>query len=304
MLPSGDRYRRVGVVLLLGLLLLISSGCGGFGRESVTRTPVPTFTPTPMGAGGEVAPAQEEEPAPGPIQIAMPTATETSTPVSLPPTTTPTPTDTPTPIPTLTATPTPSVTPTPTEAPVPTESPTPTPTPAFTFDLEAAEKHPTESLAPNVVRVYLYVFAPDGLGLGGYSLRVTPNDTNVAPEAPAVEVTPEPVDNAEDAPSAPAPLIGAPAGLGLLQVNNGFSHEIRVTIDQRYRPDQGPSEFDLQPGTVTNIVVFPGTISFTAVRAWSNLSHNTTLDIEPDAIIPLWLRFERDSGGSWYLAWN
>lgn len=133
---------------------------------------------------------------------------------------------------------------------------------------------------------------------------VSPNDTNVAPEAPAVEVTPEPVDNAEDAPSAPAPLIGAPAGLGLLQVNNGFSHEIRVTIDQRYRPDQGPSEFDLQPGTVTNIVVFPGTISFTASSAWSNLSHNTTLDIEPDAIIPLWLRFERDSGGSWYLAWN
>lgn len=38
-----------------------------------------------------------------------------------------------------------------------------------------AEKHPTESLAPNVVRVFLYVYAEGEGGLGGYSARVTHN---------------------------------------------------------------------------------------------------------------------------------
>jgi hypothetical protein len=43
------------------------------------------------------------------------------------------------------------------------------------FDLEDAEKHPTESLAPNVVRVFLYVYSADDFALEGYSLRVTHN---------------------------------------------------------------------------------------------------------------------------------
>jgi hypothetical protein len=51
----------------------------------------------------------------------------------------------------------------------------PTVTPSLTFNLEAAEKHPTVSLAPNVVRVFLYVADRDGVGLAGYSLRVQHN---------------------------------------------------------------------------------------------------------------------------------
>jgi hypothetical protein len=41
--------------------------------------------------------------------------------------------------------------------------------------LETAEKHPTVSLAPNVVRIFLYVADQDGVGLEGYSLRVLHN---------------------------------------------------------------------------------------------------------------------------------
>lgn len=106
----------------------------------------------------------------------MPTATETATPI--PPTSTPTaaPTDTPTPLPT----PTPS--PTPTVEPTATLTPEPTPTPVYTFDLELAEKHPTESLAQDVVRVFLYVADADGFALEGYSLAVQHNGAELAVE--------------------------------------------------------------------------------------------------------------------------
>jgi hypothetical protein len=45
----------------------------------------------------------------------------------------------------------------------------------YTFALETAEKLPTDSLAPNVVRIYLYVYSPSALGLAGYSLQVLHN---------------------------------------------------------------------------------------------------------------------------------
>jgi hypothetical protein len=45
----------------------------------------------------------------------------------------------------------------------------------YSFILETAEKHPTESLAPNVVRFFLYVYDAGGFGLPGYSLRVLHN---------------------------------------------------------------------------------------------------------------------------------
>ncbi len=167
----GNRDHRkiwTGVGVLISVLVL--SGCGGFGREQPTRTPVPTFTATPVTEGSvPVAVTMDQPTATATVQIMMPTATETFTPLPPPPTATPTPSNTPTPIPTATDTPVPS--PTPTETPIPT----PTPAPVFTFDLVAAEKHPTESLAPNVVRVFLYVYEPGGFGLGGYSLRVTHN---------------------------------------------------------------------------------------------------------------------------------
>lgn len=152
---------------LLSVFVLVISLTGCSQSNAATRTPVPTFTPTPMGAA--VAPSGAVESpaaATATLVVAMPTATETATPV--PPTATPTTAPTATPPPTATFTPSPI----PTIAPTATETPTPSPTPSFTFDLELAEKHPTESLAPDVVRIFLYVSDEDGVGLPGYTLRV------------------------------------------------------------------------------------------------------------------------------------
>jgi hypothetical protein len=43
------------------------------------------------------------------------------------------------------------------------------------FELETAEKHPTDSLASNVVRVFAYVYSAQEPALEGYTLRVTHN---------------------------------------------------------------------------------------------------------------------------------
>lgn len=152
-------------------LMLILSACGG--GENPTRTPVPTFTHTPIGAA--VAPEGTTEAPAAPtntLVVTMPTATFTVTPVPPTPTPTPQPTETPTPEPTATNTPT-------TE---PTAVPTPTPiaTVGFAFDLELAEKHPTSSLAPNVVRIFLFVADEDGFALPDYSLRVLHNGAELA----------------------------------------------------------------------------------------------------------------------------
>jgi hypothetical protein len=158
--------RSLFVLGLLSCAVIILAGCGGFGRETPTRTPVPTFTPTPEGqapVGGIVAPAAQTEATPTPEAVAV----EPPTPVPA----TPIPTDTPTPLPTPTPTDTPQPTPTPTETPVPT----PTPTPDYGFVLESAEKFPTEGLVTGVVRIYLYVYSPAEFALAGYSLAVQHN---------------------------------------------------------------------------------------------------------------------------------
>lgn len=168
--------RCVGIVrhwircIMVAAVVAMVSGCGGFGREQPTRTPIPTFTPTPVNAAA--APAAStgavEGATPG-LQVEMPTNTPTVTPLPPTPTFTPAPTSTPTDVPTATPSPTPS------PEPTATATPTPTPVPVYTFALESAEKHPTESLAPNVVRVFLWVYEPGGFGLPGYSLRVVHN---------------------------------------------------------------------------------------------------------------------------------
>ncbi len=154
--------------LVAASLVVVVTGCSS--GDNPTRTPFPTFTATPAGAAvGDSATGATAAPPTATLVVAMPTDTTTPTPV--PPTPTPTalPTETPTPQPTATETPPPTVPPT------ETPTPAPTPTPSYTFDLELAEKHPTASLAPNVVRVFLYVADAEGYGLADYSLRVTHN---------------------------------------------------------------------------------------------------------------------------------
>jgi len=167
------------IALLAAMLLL--TGCGGQ-EATPTRTPIPTWTPTPVDAASapfeqsgpqaaapqvQAGPAQPGQQAIDPTQIAAAIATSTPTPTD-------TPTETPTPEPTATPTETPTITPTPlpTETPTPEPTPTPTPEPEYPFALEEAVKFPTESLAPNVVRIYGYIYSPAEFGLGGYSLRV------------------------------------------------------------------------------------------------------------------------------------
>lgn len=97
-----------------------------------------------------------------------------------------------------------------------------------------------------------------------------------------------------------------PEGLAVLVVNNAFQHQMRFTLDQQYRPEEGPSEYDLQPGESMTIVVFPGKIAFTASSPWNGLSGNAELEIDADASQTLWLRFEPDPDGSgrWNLHWQ
>ncbi|MEZ4673329.1 MAG: hypothetical protein R2932_03695 [Caldilineaceae bacterium] len=150
-------------ICLLTLVLLAASACS-FGRATPTRTPFPTWTPTPVGGQpqAEVPVVQVATATPPP-----PVAAPTDTPAPPPPA------EEPTAIPTDTATPEPS----PTAVPVDTPTPEPTATVAFRFVLEAAEKFPTDSLAANVVRIYLYAYSQTEFGLPGYTLQVTHNGT-------------------------------------------------------------------------------------------------------------------------------
>jgi hypothetical protein len=162
------RYRPVWIAPTLLLASFILFGCGG-ARPTPTRTPFPTWTITPVGQGGQnPAPAAGAQAttadAPTPIPATI-EPTSTSTPAPATPTSPPTDTST--------ITPTPAATDTPTLTPVPT----PSPTVAYAFQLEAAEKFPTESLAANVVRIYLYAYSDAALGLPGYSLNVVHNGT-------------------------------------------------------------------------------------------------------------------------------
>lgn len=159
--PVGRLNRRVylGQIFILAMLWL--AGCGG-ARPTPTRTPFPTWTPTPLGQAA----------ANPPLAVDQAPVVETATLVSIVP-----PTDTATPAPPTPTSPPPTETPTPlpTETPTATPPPTPTPTPDFVFDLETAEKFPTDSLATNVVRIYLYVYSVAEFGLPGYSLQVLHN---------------------------------------------------------------------------------------------------------------------------------
>ena len=101
-------------------------------------------------------------------------------------------------------------------------------------------------------------------------------------------------------PSAP-PSIGP--GQALLIVNNGFDQAIRFTLDQRYRVEVGASEFDLQPGQSTNIVVYAGQIAFSASSAWNGLAGNAEFFLDNQQSRDLWIYFipDPDESGNWIL---
>lgn len=131
--------------------------------------------------------------------------------------------------------------------------------------------------------------------------------TNVS--APPAEPSAEAGTSADtEANAEPAPTedtgVAVPPGQAVLVVNNGFQHQMRFTLDQKFRPQEGPSEYDLEPGGSVSIVVFPGQVPFTASSPWSGLSGNAELQVEADQTIPLWLRFEQDDSGSWELHWE
>jgi hypothetical protein len=168
--PDSLRRMTIGRALALLALLTVAIGLAGcsFGRATPTRTPFPTWTPT----------AEGQQPAGDGASAAVPTATSapvvalpTNPPESAPPT--------PEPLAAASATPEPLPTETPTD--IPTEPPAATPTPEptatapYAFVLEAAEKFPTDSLAANVVRIDLYVYAATTYGLPGYTLQVLHN---------------------------------------------------------------------------------------------------------------------------------
>lgn len=174
-MSSLRRWTRLATAGLLSVFVLV--GCGG-GEATPTRTPIPTWTPTPVvdvpvvqeQAGQEAAPAAPGVQVVDPTQVAQAIATDTPTPVPTATATVP-PTDTPTPEPTAT----PTETPTPEATPTPTETPTPTPEPTYPFELEETAKFATESLAPNVVRIFAYIYSPAEFGLGDYKLSVIHN---------------------------------------------------------------------------------------------------------------------------------
>ncbi|MEZ4709031.1 MAG: hypothetical protein R3A44_17625 [Caldilineaceae bacterium] len=167
-----SKLRIWAVLMLIGLA---SAGCGfGGGQPTPTVTPFATWTATPNTGGAPAQPAANAQPVQQPPANNNPLAVAAQppappTPTSLPPTNTPIPTDTPIPSPT----------PLPTDTPTATAPPTATATPNFAFELEAAEKFPTDSLAANVVRVYLYVYSATEFGLPGYTLAVSHNGAPV-----------------------------------------------------------------------------------------------------------------------------
>lgn len=178
LIPHPPCFSTIALFVLVLLIVLTSAGCS-FGQDTPTRTPVPTWTPTPIGQpGAEGAPVAPPTALPTTAEVAQ---LPTETPTAVPPTPAPVPTDPPT------------ETPAPTATAVPVDTPTlePTATAVFAFELEAAEKFPTDSLAANVVRLYLYVYSPTDFGLADYSLQVLHNGTELAVDETSAAGVPE-----------------------------------------------------------------------------------------------------------------
>jgi hypothetical protein len=233
--------RTAAFILVLAMVSGWLSGCRFFGGAEPTRTPIPTFTPTPIlvviPAGSEASGAEP--------QVAEIPATPQTLPQQQPqpaPTNTPFPTDTPTPEPSPTPTVTPTSTPLPTATVTPTS--TPTPPPAYDFELEDAEKFPTQGLAEDVVRIWLYVYAPGNFGLGDYGMRITNNGVRLESESLSKAGLPQVTRKG------PGPYTRF-TNLNVIIVEaQAGDWEIQL-VDENDRPVGPPAEFTLTPDEET-----------------------------------------------------
>jgi hypothetical protein len=118
-------------------------------------------------------------------------------------------------------------------------------------------------------------------------------------EIPPADAGAPVTDTAPAAPAGPA----VPAGQAVLVVNNGFDWPIRFTLDQRYRVELGPSEYDLNPGESVTLVVWPGQLAFSASSPWNELSGMTEMTMAEDEARTLWVTFIPDPGepGNWVM---
>lgn len=128
------------------------------------------------------------------------------------------------------------------------------------------------------------------------SVDTAPVAEQSANQAPAEEIS------ASATPTSSIPTT-IPEGQALLIINNGFDQVMRFTLDQRYRVEQGSSEFDLQPGQSISLFVYPGMVAFSASTPWRGLTDNADFFIDNKESRTLWLIFvpDPDGSGNWIL---
>lgn len=147
--------------------------------------------------------------------------------------------------------------------------------------------------------------------------RLAPTPVAAAPAAPADNTTTTDAGGSTTAPAAATPaetepvaaatpttaVQSVPPGQALIVVHNGFDQQIRFTLDQRYRVEVGPSEYDLQPGQSISLLVYPGQVTFSASTPWRGISGNDDFMIEEQQTRDLWITFvpDPDGSGRWLL---
>ncbi len=170
----------------------------------------------------------------------------------------------------------------------------PTPQPVATTSSPAAEPATTTDVNTGADNTGADNTGADNTGADNTGADNTGADnTGDTQEVPA-EVT--------TAPEAAAPLSLA-EGQALIIVNNGFDQQVRFTLDQRYRIEQGVSEYDLQPGEAISLLVYPGQLAFSASSPWRGLNGNSEFFIDSKETRTLWLTFvpDPDGSGRWIL---
>ena len=126
-----------------------------------------------------------------------------------------------------------------------------------------------------------------------------PTAVEAAPQPPApapAEAAPTEVETPAEQITPTPEVAEVPEGLARIVVNNGFDQTIRFTLDQRYRPERDnlSGEWDLEPGASVTILVYPGSIAFSASSAWRGLSGNAELVLNEKEDRALWITFVLD----------